>query len=241
MKRLTLKSDTIKLSDYYDVYKILLEKDLSILDNLLSKLQTSTDYLKSSKKEDKEVIIAKIAVKFNYTKQKAEVLKKVLDVPIPIFTFIIKKFFYKISLAILKGYNYSMYPSTSCGSFYIRREEVKTNKLRINWGASNANKARLIKEGVTPYEVLERDKDNNIIKHNNGEKWLMYHTERYMFWWYWSCKSIHSNTTLNYQYKPSNKKASTSKLETTTVSDGVFLLNSIPYTDKLQRYSITNF
>lgn len=241
MKKLTLRNNTINLSDYFNIYELLISKDLDFFNSITLKLENSIEYLKTSNKEDKDIIIAKIVNKLQYNKQKVEALQSILNVPLPIFMFIIKRFFYKISLAILKGYNYSMYPSTLCGSFYIRREEVKTNKLRINWGASNANKARLIKEGVTPYEVLERDKDNNIIKHNNGEKWLLYHTERYMFWWYWSCKSIKTTQNLNYQYKPSNKKTSTVKIESHKVPDSVFLLNSIPYNDKLQRYTITNF
>ena len=73
--------------------------------------------------------------------------------------------------------------------------EVYTN---INWGASNKKKAEIIARGGTPYEVLERDDNYNIIKDNGGEKWQIYHTDPYCYRFIWTQYKTQFNDTVKY-------------------------------------------
>lgn len=78
----------------------------------------------------------------------------------------------------------------------------KRIKKKINWSESLKVRNQLLKEGKTPYKVLERDADNNVIKHNGGEHWFVYFTGNFDFLWHWS---KNRNILLNsayYKFRP---------------------------------------
>ena len=44
--------------------------------------------------------------------------------------------------------------------------QKKIVKPKINWGESKKRRQELIAQGILPYEVIERDKNNKVIKDN---------------------------------------------------------------------------
>lgn len=90
---------------------------------------------------------------------------------------LIKKLHDKIISELLNG-NEIILPY-SLGSLIIKRR-VRKNPVP-DWGKSDKLKAKLIEQGKTIYKILEKDKNGNVVKHNNGEKWIIYHTDYYYY------------------------------------------------------------
>lgn len=81
----------------------------------------------------------------------------------------------EISNHVIRGGLYSF--SKELSHIYIKEKIRDTHVNGINWGESNKFKAQLIAEGKTPY-----DKKLN----PDGEKWFVYHTNTYNYWWKWN-------------------------------------------------------
>ncbi len=88
---------------------------------------------------------------------------------------IIKLLNIEISKHVLKGGMYSF--SKDLSHIYIKEKLRDTRTNNINWGESNKLKQKLINEGITPYDKLLNP---------DGEKWFVYHTNTYNYWWKWN-------------------------------------------------------
>ena len=93
--------------------------------------------------------------------------------------------------------NYMFEGVPSFGRLYIIKNE--NHKKRVNWGASNKNKAKLLEEGKVPY--MKADSEQYMYA---GVKWLAYHDPiDFFFQWdtKWLTKKL--NPVLkDYKFKP---------------------------------------
>jgi len=84
---------------------------------------------------------------------------------------------------ILKGEHINL--GFGVGTIKIKKRKRDLSRPVIDWGETNKLKEEIINNGGTLYKVLKRDKDNNILEDNNGEKYLVYRTDEYYYMWHW--------------------------------------------------------
>lgn len=99
--------------------------------------------------------------------------------------------------------NYLFEGVPSFGRLYIIVNE--NHKKRVDWGASNKNKAEILARGGVPY--LKADSEQYMYA---GEKWLEYH-DPIDFYFQWDTKWITKKLNpfvKDYKYKPSRGKLS---------------------------------
>jgi len=101
------------------------------------------------------------------------------------FNFILKEFNKLIINEVIEN-NYK-YTLGKIGQLKIRKRKRK-GKV-VNWGPSNKNKAKIIKEGKLPYKEVSKDIEGNSIG-NGGEAWLVYHENNIHPYFYWDREYI---------------------------------------------------
>ena len=152
-----------------------------------------------------------------------------LTIPPHIIIAFMCKFGTKISKEILKGYKYLTLAKS--GTFFINTKRNNFNRLAIDWGESMKHKKRIEENGGIAYQVLERDSNNKVIRHNGGEEWMQYFTTPFKFWWAWD-RYNYAASIPNfgfYRFKPT--RAYVDK------SSNVEQLAAIPYEEKLKRFT----
>lgn len=117
--------------------------------------------------------------------------------PFKIYETVIKKCNNKIADRIVTE-NYIFSPNSHFGELLV----IKTNneKKRINWGASNKNKAKLLEQGLIPYKKADAESQENY----QGVKWLEYHPViDFFIHWRTSYIAIKYNNNLGkYSFNP---------------------------------------
>lgn len=89
-----------------------------------------------------------------------------------LYSKIVKKFNLKIAdLIVFHGYKFNL--GYSLGSLFVGRSESKRKK--VNWEISNANKAELIKKGLTPALKADAQEAKKLGLPYDGRDWLVYH------------------------------------------------------------------
>ena len=109
---------------------------------------------------------------------------------------ILNSFNRKITDKIIEE-NYTFEAVPSFGKIYIIKNE--NHCKRVDWGKSNANKAKILAKGGIPY--LKKDEDTYMYK---GEKWLEYH-DPIDFFFHWGTKWITKELNpfiKDYKFKP---------------------------------------
>lgn len=106
-----------------------------------------------------------------------------LKVPYTFYMYVINELNTEYSTAILNGNIMNL--SKGIGNLYIKEKFTDFNNPScgkgINWAASNEVKAKLIEEGLTPYDKKTAP---------NGIKWHVKHLDDVTYWWWWEAGSI---------------------------------------------------
>jgi len=102
---------------------------------------------------------------------------------------ILSNFFKSVGVKLVEGKKFNL--NNSNGYLAIRRVERSFYKPRINWGASNKYKQKIIDEGGTP---LSGD--------NGGKPWLVYFTDDEYFRLAWIKPTVGIKNTKFYKFLP---------------------------------------
>lgn len=117
------------------------------------------------------------------------------------FKEVIHQFNTKISDEIVfKGYCFEL--GFRLGWIKIKKLDVSLRKKKkIDWGKSNKRKAEIIAEGKLPFKAFY-DEHLNLVGDNGGEKWHIYHENKYDCLWHWAKKHANAENVPYYKFRP---------------------------------------
>src|SRR5574343_247783 len=181
----------IRYDDIKDLDRFLPEKSIQFQDNSIGldlnllrvTINSITDINKSIYKSEKAIE----SLKANYISK--EVFKET-----------IYKFNNKISDEIIfKGYCFEL--GFRLGWIKIKKLDVSTRKKKkINWGESNKLKAEILAKGGLPFKAYYDD-NKTLIGDNGGEKWHIYHSNKYDCLFYWAKKHANAENVPYYKFR----------------------------------------
>lgn len=121
---------------------------------------------------------------------------KYFETPREVFKRALYVFNYNMIKEVIKGSKFRLgrgYGSISVIEKHRTYYLPNTTVIKaIDWNESKLNKARLIAEGITPYNSKTAP---------DGKKWFMYHNEPYVYWFKWTARNTTKYVT-GLQFKP---------------------------------------
>ena len=200
--KINIKKSTKKLVDFQHLINKVLKIKLTDILNIESKqklngiFKSKLSKLKSSSQELRYIkLLLNIIFK---AKSENKLYEKNIDklklkiINYTQYKFIVSNFNEMVSDKIITD-GYVLKLDYHLGEIRIIKKKRAENKLPINWNASNKVKEAIIANGDIPY---------NKVTAPEGKEWLVYFTEPYGYYWYWSKYDCNITNRDSYSFKP---------------------------------------